>query len=470
MHVLLRRVNHIPYLILGMLPFLFITAVTFLEFPPVWPDEAIFADSALHISTRGTLATDLFSDIIPGMQNRALWYPPLYFYVLSWWTRLTAFDIIPMRLLSILCACLSLIVMYAFSLRITRQKWVSVLAMMLLGVDYSFVRAGQVARMDILTFLWIITAIYTGYEARMQGSLRLMLISGIASALAVVTHPMGCIAPATLVIYLFITKQSYRQLLREYSVLLLPVLLASIGWALWIGSSVADFITQYQLQFARKAASAFFGVTLAQYFWPWRLLFLLYAAIIVYACTLRKRFSLLVLLIIGTVVSIVILMWGKELWYTLYLQPWIILFLLFIFHEHSVQKAVYGIIFYIALNLWLILTFVSGYPTYTQIQSALAHKVPKQGTVYLSQIPDPYFIVRKQSPAITLLEFPTVPVSDELYERLLNRSDYIIINQVFDERMSPYIKRNMLKETPLIAPDGTMVSTLVTLKPRSKRK
>ncbi|PJE63524.1 hypothetical protein COU89_02850 [Candidatus Roizmanbacteria bacterium CG10_big_fil_rev_8_21_14_0_10_45_7] len=471
MHLVLRRIHHFPYLLLGLLPFLFFTAVTFLELPSVWPDEAIFADTARNITMRGTLATDLFLDIIPGMQERALWYPPLYFYLLSWWTRLTAFDIVSIRLFSILTSCLSLIVLYALSVRITQRKWLGVIAMMLLGVDYSFLRAGQVGRMDALTFLWIISALYAGYEGRIGNSLVWLLVAGVLGGLAILTHPLGGIAPAALAIYLFITKQSYRRLVIEYSVFFVPIAVAAIGWYLWIGSYLAAFITQYQLQFERKADSPFFAVILAQNYWSWRLLFLFYASICVYACTLRKQLRLIQLLTVGIVVAVIILMWGKEMWYTLYLQPWVVLFLIFVIHACAIRKLAYGMVaLYLILNMWLIRSPIIQYPSYAHLQSVLAHNIPRYGTIYLSHIPDPYFILQTQYPSTHLLEFPTVPVSDEAYERLLAASDYLIINQVFDERMSSYIKRNMLKQTPLIAPDGTRVSTLITLKPRNKRK
>ncbi|MCR4326257.1 MAG: glycosyltransferase family 39 protein [Candidatus Roizmanbacteria bacterium] len=471
MHLVLRRIHHIPYLLLGLLPFLFITAVTFLELPSVWPDEAIFADTARTITLRGTMATHLFSDIIPGMQERALWYPPLYFYLLSWWTRFTAFDIVSIRLLSVLSSCLSLIMVYVFSLRITQQKWFGVLTMILLGIDYSFLRAGQVGRMDSLTLLWIITATYAGYEGRIGSSLMWLLIAGVASGLAVLTHPLGCIAPAVLAIYLLITKHSYRRLIIEYSVFFAPIAMAALGWYWWIGQDIAVFITQYQLQFARKANSPFFVVTSVQNYWSWRLLFLLYIGICVYAGTLRKQLRLMQLLTIGIVVAVIILMWGKEMWYTLYLQPWVVLFLIFVIHACAIRKLAYGMVaVYLILNLWLIRSPMIQYPSYAHLQSALAHTLPQNGTIYLSQIPDPYFIVRDQSPAVKLLEFLTVPVSDELYERLLAKSDYLIINQVFDERMRSYITRNMQTQTSLISSDGTPVGTMIKWVPRNKRK
>lgn len=474
MYPLLRRARHVPYMALGLLPFLFVTAITFLELPSVWPDEAIFADTVHHISLNGIPATNLFLDIVPGMQQRSLWYPPLYFYVVALWTQLTSLDIVPIRIFSVLVSCVSLMVLYAFSVRITKQKWLGALSMLLLGIDYSFLRAGQVGRMDAFTFLWIITALYAGYEGRRRNRAVWLLAAGIASGLAILTHPLGAIAPATLVVYLFITRRSPHQLIREYGVFLFPIAVAVIGWYWWIGSYFDAFITQYQLQFERKAESPFFMVMLVQYFLSWRLTFLLYIGIYLYAITvgLRKQFELVLLLLIGLVVSIFIAMWGKEMWYTLYLQPWITLFLITLLYNSAVRRSVtYGAtVLYIIFNIWLIAAPITKYPSYSQTQSALVNAVPHTGTIYLSQIPDPYFFIRKQFPSVKLLEFPTVPVSDELYDRLLEKSDYLIINQVFDERINSYIQKNMLTKTPLYASDGTEVSMLIKLVPQNKRK
>ena len=90
------------YFFLSIIPWIVLTSLLFLKDPMVWPDEAIFVDSAKTLLATGRLATNIFGDSIPGLTQHADWYPPLYFYLLAGWIRMFGASIESVRMLSVI--------------------------------------------------------------------------------------------------------------------------------------------------------------------------------------------------------------------------------------------------------------------------------------------------------------------------------------------------------------------------------
>ena len=55
--------------------------------PPVWPDEAIYAEVVENVIATGTIKSDLWKDAIINIQTKAMWNPPLFFYEYALWQR-----------------------------------------------------------------------------------------------------------------------------------------------------------------------------------------------------------------------------------------------------------------------------------------------------------------------------------------------------------------------------------------------
>ena len=116
-----RFVIHLLVFILAISPWIISTKILFLKDPPVWPDEAIFTETALNIIDHGVMRTDLFGGAVPGLSTRALWYPPLYFYILAGWIKIFGAGIEAIRALSVAIAFLSLVFVFVIFKRLTNS-------------------------------------------------------------------------------------------------------------------------------------------------------------------------------------------------------------------------------------------------------------------------------------------------------------------------------------------------------------
>lgn len=134
--------------------FILIGLALFLKEPPVWPDEAIYADIAQNLVQDNRLGTDLWRETIPGVENYALWYPPVFFYLLSFWFKIFGFSIINQRLLSFLMAIVVIIFYTLLSKELIKKDKNNLALIVILSLfglisDVVFLKASRVSRPEI---------------------------------------------------------------------------------------------------------------------------------------------------------------------------------------------------------------------------------------------------------------------------------------------------------------------------------
>ncbi len=121
-------------------------------------------------------------------------HPPLYFWLLHIWVRLTGSSEFAIRMLSVLPSLITILVVYAITLRLSRQRLAALLAMLLITTSPYHIHWSQDARMYALATLFTSLTIYAFLRSRT----RLFVISGI---LSVLSHYYGAIVVAVIVLH-----------------------------------------------------------------------------------------------------------------------------------------------------------------------------------------------------------------------------------------------------------------------------
>lgn len=458
--------------------FLIFSLTTFLTDPKIWPDEAIYFDTYTTLSKTGIMATNIFKDAIPGLQVRAFWYPPLYFYILSFWTTFFGQTIEVARSFSFVCS-LATIGVFIGVLKMLFKKWSYIaLGVVLLIFDTNFETAAKTARMDMLTFLFIVSAVWVYLQARMHKKAMYYWALGVLFGLAIITHPLGFIAPVTIFPFLLFDKDTLKRKFIHTFCVLVPVFIALMWWYGLIMRYFSLFLDEYMLQFARKTLEAGSVVNLLQGDIVWRILFVLYALLsllLLYSC-IRYKTWILWFSFLGLLVSTFAILWGKEGWYLLYFQPFITLSLLGLMHVFSQQQN--KLLQKIIIIFCIIVFSANSFFTVVKIQNSknadyyaytgqINQYIPNNATIFLATIPDPYFGLL-QRPGISIIEFPTVPISSLEYKRLLDQSDYVIVNFMPDIRISQYVNKYAVKITQTTTANE-YVTFVVQLAPKNKR-
>lgn len=468
---------------LGALPLLFTTSLLFLRDPPIWPDEAIYMDTARTLLKTGRLATGIFGNTIPGLEQHAYWYPPLYFYLLALWMKVFGPHIEAARALSFLLALFSLAGVGILLHKLFRNPYLTFLGILMISLDGWFSRAARVGRMDMFNFFFLVTTILLFVVAERRAKRLLYLITGIAAGIGVLIHPLFFIAPVTIGIYLFLIRGSLKEKLSAVFLIGSPVVISLFLWFLSMREAFGLFLLQYQLQIIRKEGIRNpFVLQLFSEDAYWRIALILYVVIIcalaVLAAKYKRRMDFFIVL--GFIISSIVLISSKEMWYVFYFQPFITLAVLSILHLYWDKKkevfwgtlAIMLVIFFVNIHSFFSLGSLIGSEKYNYdfFGKKIVEQLPEQTKIFVATIPDPYFYFRKHT-KLTVFEFPTVPVSQNAYKKLLDSVDFLILNMLPDKIVYEYIKQNTQKTTLVGERNGGGYSTtVVQLVPREKRR
>ena len=218
-------------------------------FPPPWSDEMVFGVTARSLFETGRLQTP----VVVGMERFTFWVPPLYIAFLGGFFEVFGFGFVTMRVFSIMCGVVVLIVTYVIARQLKLPLFLIVIVLTLVVVDPFLLRYSKVGRMDSLCMALILgsLACHIGWVATRWRSLNLCAVIG--ASLAVAVHPMGLIAVAGLLLHRLMLR--LRGKIDSLSFLapgiaLVVILIALSGY--WL-QDTSEFLAQMKFQFTRKA-------------------------------------------------------------------------------------------------------------------------------------------------------------------------------------------------------------------------
>lgn len=137
----------------------FIINLFFLKnFPFVHSDEAWLSGLSRQImQTNNPASTEAFFDLLPRNPHAI----KIFFHFLQIiFIKLLGYQVFTFRLISLLAGSLSLFIFYKITFLITNSKKLSILALIILGLDIHFIYSSHLARQEIILVLIFLTALY----------------------------------------------------------------------------------------------------------------------------------------------------------------------------------------------------------------------------------------------------------------------------------------------------------------------
>jgi hypothetical protein len=432
--------------------FAYYATALFLKYPPVWPDEALYANPAINFLQRGAMASDSWPGLLPGIERHTYIAPPFYFLYLAGWFRLWGVSVTVIRLSSVAAGAVVMAATYFLSVKSGLSPWLSLIPPSMLAVDSVFLRAALIARPDMLALGFILLALLVATDVSPStGFLPAgkSFLVGMIGGLAMATHMVGVTALLAVVSASALSHPRGRRaqgllpMLGGLSVALLP-------WGIYIFQDPGSFIAQSGSEVFKRVTPQVFTMTgwihvvamsLLQYGLPLGLLAgLMWGAGLVGLCyAVRGRRDLWVLPVCQILLLPVIT--TGEYWYPLYLLP---LTTIGVTHLalRTDPKPSRGLTD-ARLAAMLLICFVVGniihlstiraakarsdtdYKSWCAQVSAL---IPHGSKVLLSVIPDPYFGLLNR-PDLKFREFFPVrmPIDPERYAQYMGDADYAIV-------------------------------------------
>lgn len=432
-----------------------------LKEPPVWPDEPVLYDTARNLLDKGVIATNIYGGEVKGLEKRALWYPPVFFYAYAGWIKIADNSIENLRMFPFLLGVISLLVFYLIlKIIFPGERKIIFAGLLFLNLDWSFLMAASIARMDMLVFLFINLAILAMLHRRLW-------ITGIFCALAILSHPIGIIA---LLISLLMSPASpmspmgpmnpVNEKLKRVYLVLLPVVLGVSVWLLSNLGYLGLMKEQVAFQLSKKAVNEYSFPVLFNLLPHFRLrimtVLMLFIVFLHKIWRNRSKYDLLILS--GLIISAVLVIPGKDFWYLLFLEPFSVLLMMASLKHlsHTRIKPGYFIPYVVMAALFLFhLYFLYSEIKMNTLKSfdyysyskAIEKLLPRKGSVLTGNIPDPYFGLMKTG--LTLYEVPYNDLPRENFLKLLDKTDYLILNMKPDNVLYRYIILNTEKKTEM---------------------
>jgi len=221
---LLKKYKIIIIFSLIIIVYFFLNKYLLLKYPPVWPDEAEYADIALNILTNGNFKTSLHpQSIFP--QNTIYTYPPFLMYIFAMCFRLFGFSITVQRATSVFFGSLFLVLFFIFSLKILKNKLLALLPVTFLVLDLTFMKATKVGRPEIL--IMVLTQISFLIMISYKNLLSYLAI-GVCLGLSIITQPYGIIGLIIIIIYFF---WKYKlESIKKLFIICMPVFISIVWW------------------------------------------------------------------------------------------------------------------------------------------------------------------------------------------------------------------------------------------------
>lgn len=232
--------------VLGL--YLLLAAGTALSKRP-WSDEGWFASPALNLITRGHMGTSVLEPIEPRGQQKGIdkytyWIMPLDILAQAAWYKITGFGLFQMRMLSTMWGLLAILSWWAIVYTLSASRKIALLAASIIALDYTFVTGASFGRMDMMCAALTFAA-YAAYLILRERNLTLAILASQSLVVASgMSHPYGILGLVGIVfLTLYFDRRRIRP--RHFFIALIPYVIGSIGWGLYILQSPSLFMSQF---------------------------------------------------------------------------------------------------------------------------------------------------------------------------------------------------------------------------------
>ena len=181
--------------------FLILTIVTAVTKAP-WCDEGWFASPAYNLAFKGFMGTTVLDPgsgtpvlhtrtRVDGIDRYTYWVMPLSLIAQAGWFKLLGFGLLRMRALSMVWALLALFAWWIVFHQLSGKRYVALLAVALMEVDYEFVWSAADGRMDMMCAALGATGLAAYLLLRERSLPWAMVAANACIAASGLTHPNG---------------------------------------------------------------------------------------------------------------------------------------------------------------------------------------------------------------------------------------------------------------------------------------
>ncbi len=218
------------FLPLVLLVHICISASLFLHWPPPMADEEMFADASRMILEEGCLR----STLVIGLERHVYWQPPFYFLCSAAVILVGGFDLVALRLFSLLIGAAIIVLVYRLGKMLVEERYVR-LGVILLACNPHFVDYVRYARMDGLCVLLMLAALLVYEHTMITEEQKGYVVCGLLLGLAILTHPLGLIAVLVVFLHVWIFRNlGSTPLSKRFLFLISPIVLCLLAWGAYI--------------------------------------------------------------------------------------------------------------------------------------------------------------------------------------------------------------------------------------------
>ncbi|HEX4165243.1 MAG TPA: hypothetical protein VHZ55_07205 [Bryobacteraceae bacterium] len=180
----------------SLLAFLALALANSLARAPWW-DEGLFSDVALNFRRFGHFGNTLLAPNgyipLPGVHQYTYWQMPLYLVGLGTWLHLVPFNILDVRLFSLLWGVVYIGAWYAFVRGLGQTRAFALFVAAMIALDYSVIAASSNGRMEMMCAALGQLALAAYVCLRDKNWPLALIVASWFGAAAFFTHPMGAI-------------------------------------------------------------------------------------------------------------------------------------------------------------------------------------------------------------------------------------------------------------------------------------
>lgn len=442
--------------------------------PLPWPDEPIFFEGGINMISTGKATTDLYGVLYPEMAQHSLAYTPYYFVVLGAWIGLVGDSLWLVRFSSVLLGIATLVVFYYLLQHITKSKVYALVGALILACNFEFIKGTHLLRMEILLLYCFIQGIYLYHRSL---TIKAKIISTIFFSVCPMIHPIGLCALAAGGILILFDQLSLKTKIALVSLMSAFTTIQIVIWLFLVRGDHAVLLDQLDFQLIRKANIDNYVLNL--------LVVPEFKYIVILAVSLVAIFGLLIMAssrfrpnakyFFLALSTIILTLMAKEMWYVVFMHPFIIILAIIITQTWYHTKKLYG---HIAVTFFILLPFFFNAVIvnreyqdkknfdYPSVVRQIKSQIPDNSIVCLSSIPDLYFGL--QNTSLQLREFIYVPHLEDKITALLNSCNYLIYNVDFNYQIKKYALANLETSIEVAATPTTTVH-LIKFRPKDQR-
>ncbi|MCJ7473267.1 MAG: glycosyltransferase family 39 protein, partial [Actinobacteria bacterium] len=159
-----------------------------------WSDESWLASSAVNLIRNGFMGnTNIIADgtWLEGINQYTFWQPPLYFLAEAAFLKVFDVGLFQVRFLNLFWALISIGAIYYILRKITNNKIIIFLSLLVLSVDKNFLEASSGGRMDLMAVSFSLISYAVYLNIREKNLSMAIFLGNLFVCLSGLTHGNG---------------------------------------------------------------------------------------------------------------------------------------------------------------------------------------------------------------------------------------------------------------------------------------